>query len=144
MLHTRVQLSSRHRHTSIQVGHTPTFTYAISLFSLFIKHIGAHTKTIQLKSGPCFFIVSLLSGTDLDLGHQVGAINYQVEQKTRSTQNLQRRILISGGKSAQLSYLSRSKDTLKENDTGKSESHPEKQYLSKSQKVFGFILKFQK
>ena len=44
----------------------------------------------------------------------------------------------SGGKSTQLSYLSKSKDTLIENDSNKSESHPVKYYLSKSLKVFGF------
>jgi hypothetical protein len=43
-----------------------------------------------------------------------------------------------GGKSTQLSYLSKSKYTLVENDSSKSESHPVKYYLSKSQKVFGF------
>ena len=44
-----------------------------------------------------------------------------------------------GGKSTQLSYLSKSKDTLLiENDSSKSEIHPVKYYLSKSLKVFGF------
>ena len=38
----------------------------------------------------------------------------------------------SGGKSTQLPYLSKSKDTLIENDSSKSESHPVKYYLSKS------------
>ena len=38
----------------------------------------------------------------------------------------------------QFSYLSKSKDTLKENESNKSKSHPAKYYLSKSQKVFGF------
>ena len=47
----------------------------------------------------------------------------------------------SGGKSTQLSYLSKSKDTLKENDSTKSESHPVKCYLSKCLKVFGFLKK---
>jgi hypothetical protein len=45
----------------------------------------------------------------------------------------------SGGKSTQLSYLSKSKDTLIENYSSK--SHPVKyflEYLSKSLKVFGF------
>ena len=46
--------------------------------------------------------------------------------------------ITSGGKSTQLSYLSKSKDTLIENDSSKSESHPVKYYLSKSLKVFGF------
>ena len=41
-------------------------------------------------------------------------------------------------KSIQLSYLSKSKDTFIENDSSKSESHPEIYYLSKSLKVFGF------
>jgi hypothetical protein len=36
-----------------------------------------------------------------------------------------------------LSYLSKSKDTLIENYSGKSKSHPVKFYLSKSLKVFG-------
>ena len=44
----------------------------------------------------------------------------------------------SGGKSTQLSYLSKSKDTFIENYSRKSESHPVKYYLSKSLKVFGF------
>ena len=44
----------------------------------------------------------------------------------------------SDGKSTQLSYLSKSKDTLIENDSSKSESHTVKYYLSKSLKVFGF------
>jgi hypothetical protein len=43
---------------------------------------------------------------------------------------------VSGGKSTQRSYLSKSKYTLIENDS--SESHPVKYYLSKSIKVFGF------
>ena len=50
--------------------------------------------------------------------------------------------LSSGGKSAQLSYLSKSKDTLTENDSSKSESHPVKYYLSKSQKVFDCLIYF--
>ena len=42
------------------------------------------------------------------------------------------------GKSTQLSYLRKSKDTLLiETDSNKSESHPVKLYLSKSLKVFG-------
>ena len=44
-------------------------------------------------------------------------------------------------KSTQLSYLSKSKDTLIENHSSKSESHPVNYYLSKSLKVFG--LKYQ-
>ena len=47
-------------------------------------------------------------------------------------------IIYRGGKSTQLSHLSKSKDTLTENDSSKSESHPVKYYLSKSLKVFGF------
>ena len=35
------------------------------------------------------------------------------------------------GKSTQLSYLSKSKDTLIENDLSKSESHPVKYYMIK-------------
>jgi hypothetical protein len=35
-------------------------------------------------------------------------------------------------------YLKLTKDTLKENDSSKSESHPVKYYLSKSLNVFGF------
>ena len=42
----------------------------------------------------------------------------------------------SGGKSTQLSYLSKSKDALIENDSGK--SHPVKYHLSGSLKVIGF------
>ena len=42
----------------------------------------------------------------------------------------------SGGKSTQLPYLSKSKDTLTENDS--SESHPVKYLLSKCQKLFSF------
>ena len=52
-----------------------------------IKLVLAYTPQTQLwTSKPIplqFFIVPLSSGTDLDLGHQVSAINYQVEQKTR-------------------------------------------------------------
>jgi hypothetical protein len=44
----------------------------------------------------------------------------------------------SGGKSTQLSYLNKSKDTLIENDSSTIESHPVKYYLSKGLKVFGF------
>jgi hypothetical protein len=44
----------------------------------------------------------------------------------------------SDGKRTQLSYLGKSKDTLIENDSSKSESHPGKYYLNKSLKVFGF------
>ena len=43
----------------------------------------------------------------------------------------------SGGKCTQLSYLSKSKDTLVENYWSKSEIPPVKYYLSKSLKVFG-------
>ena len=43
----------------------------------------------------------------------------------------------SGGKSTQLSYLSKSKYTLIENDSSKSESRPVNYYLSKGLKVFG-------
>jgi hypothetical protein len=46
--------------------------------------------------------------------------------------------ITSGGKNTQLSYLSKSKDTLIQNDSSKSESHPVKYCLSKSLKVFGF------
>ena len=42
----------------------------------------------------------------------------------------------SGEESTQLSYLSKSEDTLIEKDS--SESHPVKFYLSKGLKVFGF------
>ena len=42
-----------------------------------------------------------------------------------------------GGKGTQ-SYLGKSKDTIIEYDSSKSESHPVKYYLSKSLKVFGF------
>ena len=45
----------------------------------------------------------------------------------------------SGGTSILLSYLSKSKDTLIENNSSKSESHPVKYYLSKNLKVFGCI-----
>ena len=44
----------------------------------------------------------------------------------------------SGGKSTQLSCLSKSKDTLLENDSNKSESQPVKRCLIKCLKVFGF------
>ena len=45
-------------------------------------------------------------------------------------------IISSGGKSTQLSYLSKSKDTLLiENYSSKSGSHPVKYYLSKSLQV---------
>ena len=43
-----------------------------------------------------------------------------------------------GGKSTQLLYLSKSKDTVIENDSSKSESHPVKHNLSNSLKVFVF------
>ena len=46
--------------------------------------------------------------------------------------------LCSGAKSIQLSYLSKSKDTLIENDSSKSERHPVNYDFSKSLKVFGF------
>ena len=49
---------------------------------------------------------------------------------------------VSGGKSSQLSYLSKGKDNLIENDSSKSESHPVKHYLSKSLKVFGLKYTF--
>jgi hypothetical protein len=41
----------------------------------------------------------------------------------------------SGGKSTEKSYLSKSEDTLTENDSSKSESYPVKYYLSKSLNV---------
>ena len=45
--------------------------------------------------------------------------------------------MISGGKSTQLSYLSKSLDTLIEPYSSKSESYRVKYYLSKSLKVVG-------
>ena len=44
----------------------------------------------------------------------------------------------SGGKSTQLSYWSKSKDILIENDSSKSESQPVKCYVSKSLIFGGF------
>ena len=44
----------------------------------------------------------------------------------------------SGGESTQLSYLRKSKDSLIENESSKSESQPVKYYLSKSIEVSGF------
>jgi hypothetical protein len=36
----------------------------------------------------CVFMVALQSGTDLDLGHQLSAINYQVEKRTSRLRTL--------------------------------------------------------
>ena len=47
-------------------------------------------------------------------------------------------LILSGGKSTQLSYPSQSKDTLIENDSSKSESHPVKYYLRKKSKSIWF------
>jgi hypothetical protein len=47
-------------------------------------------------------------------------------------------VVCSSGKSTQLTYLSKCKDTFIEICSSKSESCPEKYYLSKSLKVFCF------
>ena len=47
-------------------------------------------------------------------------------------------VILSGVKITQLSYFSKSKDTVIENDSSKSETHPVKSHLSKCLKEFGF------
>ena len=54
------------------------------------------------------------------------------EKTPAEHQNQQKR---SGGKSTQFSFLNKSKDTLKENDSSKGESHPVKYYLSESNQI---------